>query len=262
MNIWGNGKRKKVIKNPSLYYNKQSQKQKKVNYFLIINIIKFIVPVGLLFYITFFSNIFILKDVQISGNKNIEAQIIEKYIPKGQNMLFINSPQIQKEILKQIPEIRNVKIFKGIPNAVKIIIEENTPSLVWLTQNKVYLINNYGVAYRERADYNLLNVPIITDRKNVPVSINQKVISDNFISFLLTVNNSITEITNLEVRDYYIEETTVDLYLVTKDNLVIKLDTLRDAKQELENLKIVLLERKDEIKEYVDLRINGWVYFK
>ncbi len=262
MNTWGSGKRKKVIKNPSLYYKSKSQESNKANYSIVSNILKIVFPIGILIYFTFISNIFSLKEIQISGNSNIETQSIENLIPKGQNLLLINSQQIQTKIIEQIPEIRSVKIYKGIPSAVKIIIEENSPNLVWLTQNKSYLINDKGVAYREIADYNMLTIPTIVDHKNVPILINQKVVSDNFVSFLQKINDNITEKTNLEVKDYYIEETTVDLYLVAKDNIIVKFDTLRDSEQQLENLKIVLMEKKDEIKEYVDLRINGWVYYK
>jgi hypothetical protein len=37
---------------------------------------------------------------------------------------------------------------------------------------------------------------------------------------------------------------------------------MRSSGKQLENLKKVLVEKRPDIKEYIDLRIDGWAYYK
>lgn len=188
---------------------------------------------------------------------------ILKHIPVNRNILFIDSMEIQENILSSILEISDVKIYKGIPNALKIIVEENSPSLIWLTQERVFLVNNSGVAYKEVVTpEGFESIPKVIDKKNIQISTSQKLVSDRFISFLEHLNSNFHDQVNLNPEYYFLEETTVDLYLKTKEGIVIKFDSLREPVQQISNLKVVLMEKRQEINEYVDLRVNGWVYYK
>jgi len=37
---------------------------------------------------------------------------------------------------------------------------------------------------------------------------------------------------------------------------------MRSSAKQLNNLKEVLVQKRNDIKEYIDLRIDGWAYYK
>ncbi len=219
----------------------------------------------MLIYLIFYAlPVFDVREVIVSGNQNIQTDEIMGHVPMGTNIFTLNVNNLENSIKSSIPEISQVKIYKGIPGALKIIINENKGELIWQTKGKSYLVSASGVAFREidplLEEYK--NLPRVVDNKNVEVKISSQVTSSMFVDFVRYTFTSLKDITNLEPNYYSLDETTVDLNLYTKNQIYIKFDTLRPAKSQLDNLKLVLLERKNDIKEYVDLRINGWAYYK
>lgn len=267
LNILGIGKKQRKYrkKNPSLYYNARTYSQpREINFKLYINILKILIPTTVLVYVTFFSNIFSIKEVIVSGNSSIPSEEITKYSPLGNNILFEKTIQMEDNILKNIPEINNVKIYKGIPNALKIIVEENSPVMIWVSESKKYLINDSGYAYKGISDSDTIpeNLPVVYDNKNVKFTIPCRITTQKYVTFVNFINDNIKNETNIDPDTFFVEETTVDLNLKTKNGYFIKFDTLRSPEQQIKNLKLVLIDKKNDIKEYVDLRVNGWAYYK
>ncbi len=262
----GSGKKRRIVRrNPALYSSPRiTQKRREYNFKPIFSLLKIILPILILIYFTFYSKYFSLKSIEVSGNKKVKTEDIVKYLKLGENIFLLKTEEIEPVILKNIPEVSQIKVYKGIPNAIKIVVTENEPQLLWSSSGTNYLLNSNGIAYKQAisSEVEYANLPVVIDEKNMPVLIGDKIVSNNFLLFIKNIDENMYTKTNLEPETYSVNETTIDINVKTKENLIIKFDSLRSYDQQLDNLKIVLMEKRSELHEYIDLRINGWVYIK
>ena len=126
---------------------------------------------------------------------------------------------------------------------------------------KISCINS-GSGYKKLEETETYTSPLISDSKNLPVSLGASIVSPNFIAFVTNINDKFFETTNIKPTYFEIPQTTFDLYLYTEAGFYVKFNTMRSSSKQLENLKKVLVEKRDGVKEYVDLRIDGWAYYK
>ena len=218
----------------------------------------------LLVYFLFYSSYFKIKDVRVEGCEVSMPEDISKSVARNGNILLSKNKVIEKNILSQFPEVKEVQIYKGLPDAIKVVILEYDKSVVWKTQDKFYLVSSQGTVYKDVTEHisDYATLPQVVDKKNIPVVARQKILSPNFIAFVSNVYKSFESYTNMQPDYFWVDETTVDIYLQTKNSIYIKFDSLRASKKQLENVKSVLVAKKSEVVEYVDVRIDGWAYIK
>lgn len=218
----------------------------------------------LIIYFIFFSSYFKIKDVIVDGCEISDQNKIADIIPNGKNILLVKNSLIEREILKSFPEIKEAQIYKGLPNAIKIIVLEYDKSLVWQSGERYYLVSSQGTISKEvtdkAADY--VTLPRVVDKRNIVVKERQRILSPNFVSFALNVFKDFKTTTNIDPDYFWVDDTTVDITLQSKEKIFVKFDTLRSSKKQLDNLKSILIMKKSEISEYVDVRIDGWGYIK
>lgn len=215
----------------------------------------------ILFYV-FLSGKFAIKEVMVEGNKLTPSDKIVSYAPKGSNILLINSSKIRDRILAENPQIQDVQIIRGVPDAVKIVVLEHENKIIWQTGGVKYLISTLGVATKKIDEGEIYNYPIVNDSKNLPVRLGDGIVSPNFIAFVANINDKFFETTNIKQTYFEIPQTTFDVFLYTEAGFYVKFNSMRSSAKQLENLKKVLVEKRQDVHEYVDLRIDGWAYYK
>ncbi|MEI8143234.1 MAG: FtsQ-type POTRA domain-containing protein [Candidatus Berkelbacteria bacterium] len=208
------------------------------------------------------SSYFKVADVIVEGNVLIQTDAIRAEIPTGQNIFLSNTGDIEKNILKKMSEIKDIRVIRGIPNAYKVIVLERNPVMVWQTTGKNYLLSDQGEIIHEVPADKYTNLILVADKHNLPVSNATQIVSPNFVAFTLNLNNQFFNAVNIHPIKYEIQDTTFDMNVSTDAGFFVKFDTTRSSASQLENLKIVLAQKRPDIKEYVDLRIDGWVYYK
>jgi len=171
---------------------------------------------------------------------------------------------LKSEVRGKVPEIKDMEIYRGIPDALKVVVLENDKAIIWESQGRKYLVNSQGVSYMDVTDMagEFLELPRVVDSNNLTVKLNKRIVMPSFAAFVLNVNSNIEGLVNLEPEYYEVVETTVDVRLHTKSNYYIKFDTMRSSAKQLEDLKKVLVEKSPVITEYIDLRVPGWAYYK
>jgi cell division septal protein FtsQ len=210
----------------------------------------------------FFSSYFSIKDVFVEGNQLVSKGVIAAYASTGDNIFRFKINDTKNKLLTEHPEIKDVLIYKGIPNAIKIVVLEEDPKVVWQTNDKKYLISSQGKVAKEIPTDEFKDLPLIMDKKNIAVVPGQKLVSPNFIAFLQNINNQFFDQTNIKINHFEVQDTTFDLNIYTEAGFFVKLNTMRSSTKQLENLKTILITKRQDIHEYVDLRINGWGYYK
>lgn len=210
----------------------------------------------------FSSHFFQIKEVIIEGNSQVPTEQISKNIDLGQNIFRFNISAMRGKIIIANPMIEDVAIYRGIPNALKIIVLERKPQIVWQSGGNYYLIDDAGIVDKQITAEEFANLIHISDQKNMAVKIGSRLLSTGFIDFITKVNGKFFDTTNISSTGYYITETTFDLYVQTNAGFYVKFDTTRSADKQLDDLKNIIVAYRDKIHEYVDVRINGWAYYK
>ncbi|MCX6810654.1 MAG: FtsQ-type POTRA domain-containing protein [Candidatus Berkelbacteria bacterium] len=225
------------------------------NIFLILLIL---VALWLIYYSSFFK----IKEIIIEGNTLVPSQQILNNVTTGQNIFRFSISSAQERIMESSPMIADVAIYRGIPNALKIVVLERKPQMVWLSAGNYYLVDDAGVVDKQISSDEFVNLIHVSDQKNMPVKIGEQLISAGFISFAENISNKFFIITNIHPTGYYITETTFDIYVQTDAGFYVKFDTIRNVDKQLENLKNIIIAYRPNIHEYIDVRINGWAYYK
>lgn len=210
----------------------------------------------------FYSPYFMIKNVKVEGSKN-EGVINLCQNIKGQNLWLFNKKKLEGNLLKYA-EVRNVSIRRWPSGTVIVKIEEKIEGLIWKTQDKKYLVTSDGVVLKEVTESNL---PEISDSKNLPVLIGKQVATPLFIQFVRDLSFNFMPKTGLVLKNIYIpSETTFEIVALTEhqggSSFKVIFDTEGDLEKQLENMIKVYQIKQDEVKEYMDLRIEGRVYYK
>lgn len=213
-------------------------------------------------YYILFSAKFQITDIIIQGNDLTSEQRIKSYIPAHANIFLFNIDKAKDQILDENPEIKDIEIYRGIPNALKIVILEFDNKMIWETAGVQFLVSSQGRATKQITPTDAFAYPKVVDTKNIVINLGDYIVSSSFVSFVLNIQNNCFDVTNTKPTYYSISETTFDLNLYTDAGIYAKLNTMRSSTKQLENFKRVLISKKPEIKEYVDLRIDGLAYYK
>lgn len=227
--------------------------------------------------ILLFSNFFSIKRAIVLGNERIRNEDIENilkdaisgkrlYLFSAGNIILINDGKIKKKILDEMPLIENIEIKRMLPNSLKIKISERQPFAIWETTGKKYLIDSKGIIAYEIKDNNTNNLPIIYDRQNKSVEIKGEATFPQQINFIRNVLDSLKKETNLEVESVSLPNSLgFEVDVKIKNGFLIYFNTERSVESQIRDLKSTLdkyiADKKDSI-QYVDLRVENWIYYK
>ncbi len=263
-------------KNPKILpgdHNKKKNSKLSLNFSpsIIIKAVFVIIVVFGLIYLFFFSSFFKISDIEIDGAKLAESSEIEnlvlKYTAEDDNIWTFSRYNLEKEIENNFLFVESVVVQKGIPDTLRVKVKEREPAVIWLSGKDKYLIDSFGYAFSNLADYqdkrDLLTDKMVkvTDRSKLPVTIGQRLASKNWVNFVGKIDRSLMDQFSLSVKNFYITETAFDLYAITNKGRLI-FDTNRPIEEQLAALEVAFDSINKERFDYLDLRINGWVYYK
>lgn len=222
-----------------------------------------IIFIVLISYYLFFSSIFKIKEYVVEGNEAVSKDDIVNTISSSRNIFLFNSDQAKQTLLVKFNEIKAVEIYRGIPDTIKIVILEREGKIIWQSGDKKFLISVEGDVAKQISDQNnYSNLPLVVDSKSLPVNLGDQLVSENFVAFVTNVYSTFYAETGLQPQNFEVGETTFDVNLKTDAGFYVKFNSLRSSQKQLDNLKLVLSQKRQDIHEYIDLRIDGWAYYK
>lgn len=231
----------------------------------VVNIFLFLLIVTGLFYIFFVSDYFKVKRVIFEGSITSEGRAAAEK-STGENIFYVNNYRLADEVRKVYPQAYWVKIYKGLPDVIKVVTAERTVSLVWQSNNQYYLVDDMGIAFRAiesiASNEKWLGMPLVIDTGNFKVELGKRLISSRFIDFITYIHDNFSEVEGCKLVGIEVAETSFHPVLVTDLGWKVFLDSNRSAEDQLNDLKLILNKHKGDIHEYVDLRIEGWGYYK
>lgn len=219
-----------------------------------------LVGAGFLWFL-FGSSFFQIKIVTIGGEATPAASKVLHTELVGKNLILIREPKIFTDLLATDPSLEELHLTRGFPDEVQVTLTRRHPLLVWKSGEVTWGIDAEGVAFPPDPT-TLERVPVVIDQRHQTVQAGSALVAPSFVTFVTTAFQEVPTHLGGRIDHSEVDETTFHLRLVTEWGWAILLDTNRPLKGQLTNLDIVLDEERDQIHEYVDLRLPGWAYLK
>lgn len=240
-------------------------------------------------YIFFFSTIFTVQKIEIEGIKTLERGGVEKSTQEAmdkmrvwpfrfRNIFFINEKQLSSE-LKDTLFTQSVIVDKIYPNILRLKIQERQSSLVLMKGTSFWQIDRNGVITRaiendtERAQLNdrLVHptkdpssvLPILEISQDVDPIVGNTYVTDFRVSLWLDTFKSLQD-EGFGYRHALVEyATSTKLILNMFEPYSVYLDLMEPIEPQIESYYEFKRAKKDvEIKEYIDARIPGRIYYQ
>jgi len=230
-----------------------------------IKFILFIVFIGAIVWFVLLSDYFKIKNIEINGSLNPEVKAeIDKFI--GKNIFIFQPGKIKDDLSKKQSSIESMEIFRGIPDTIKVQVNVREPAIGWKSHDDIYFVDLGGIIFELKDNEKYVSgdkkIPFIEDTKNIEVVEGAPIVTGEFVQFVLKLTNSLKKDFNIEVKSLKVAETTFQIEIETDQNFKIIIGSSINLDNQMKALKRVLEEKREEIKEYVDLRIEGRVYYK
>lgn len=189
----------------------------------------------------------------------------------GQNILWLSVTRPEEAILATQPSIKEIEILRGIPDTLRVKLIERQPAMIWQVGDIWYTVDETGFIFKEQQiskkpdgslDYPDTDLPVVVDTKNIPTKITTTIVRPQFITFVRDLKERLPKDYNVQLVRVEVGETTFSVKAITSAGWGILFDTTRRLDAQLSTLAKVLAVNRDAIKEYVDVRVRGWVYYK
>jgi len=226
-----------------------------------------------LIYVVFYSDLFKIKNINISGLDIISEGEIKPLIQQklsgwrfmimpADNMLFMDKDGITRDINAKF-RLKQLSV-KRAWRALKINLQEDV-SYVIIYNQKFYFADGDGIIKREipedqKSSY--LNRFPILNVSQPEINIGDHIISKEIIGYVLDLDKQLKAV-GLYPKGY--ESGGPDqVNLVAREGWKAYFDTKSDIKTSIDNLQLILKEKvPDKNKlEYIDLRFGNKVFMK
>jgi cell division septal protein FtsQ len=177
------------------------------------------------------------------------------------NIFLFNSQKLQNELLYSYPFFTQIQVFKGLPHTLQVKVVERRAILVWIAGDQKYFIDDNGIVFQFNDKNNSPDFPIIEDDRDSQIKIGDKIVTKDFIGFAQKINTDFTAKSQLKINKISVKDNLFDVNITT-DNFMVIFSTLRNVDDQLADLATVIPTVQNQAKEYIDLRIEGKVYYK
>ncbi len=231
-----------------------------------------LIPVAWFIWFIFFTDTFTVRAITVLDAREHTAQAVQTILQEkvGSNMFWLQTPVLEQKILLSVPQVRDVRIVRTLPDTLKVVVQEKQPVLLLLSQKKYYFIDSDGIAYEEARLETLPGtvLPIVKNNdEGGELTLGNPVVDQRFIGFVQYVQQRLPEIVGAQVVETRIPSLAArEVHFHLDNNWEIRLDITREAAGQIAILKKLLEttipeDKKSQI-EYIDLRIPQRVYYK
>lgn len=209
-------------------------------------------------WIFLFSPWFRVSKVEIIGQVSPETvNIINQFY--GKNIFLLADREGERTLVEQEPSLKHLKIVRGLPNMIRVQVMERTAIANWRSGESWYKVDGDGVAFKIDLEPSQLK---IVDDQNVPIKIGQPIAGREFFDFALAVARTLPTVVDLQYQQGHVAETTFNLKVKTDRGIEILFDTTTPLDRQMDALARIWNQKRDEVKQYIDVRVEGYVYYQ
>ena len=97
----------------------------------------------------FVSNRFYVNHVVVEGNQRVSDEaVVAASGVYGYSIFWVNPGKVAEEITASLPPIRTVRVRYGLPNVVRLAVEEQGKHIMWLVGDQRYWVDDDGILHR------------------------------------------------------------------------------------------------------------------
>ena len=214
--------------------------------------------------------VFQIKNIDTATIKNTEI-IFELNELLGQSILSSSVANKIREIENNHVEIIELRCDKGIPDTLRCKIEQRVPVFSWSSKGVVYLVDGEGFAYKLKSDTDIVDVNNIVDRTNIEVNLGDQLMSEEIVAIYTEIAAILRE-NNFIIDSLFVETSSLHPGVVlsgrqngqpfTPSKIEVEFSASYPIATQIKLLSQVIETKAGLIKERVDLRTPGYVYYK
>jgi hypothetical protein len=237
----------------------------------------------------FFSNFFTVTNFEISELNVLEKQAVvgeiglyldsqHGFVKDKRNIFLVDEQEVVAHLMNTF-FIESATVDKVYPNILRLMIKERQRSVILVTKNKIYIVDDYGVItdYADEqitADTkNFLSSPVPVDSlKEIFVVAPTSTIYEKGFEYTdskrvrnwLDLAEGLRE-AGIWFKAFYLDENDSGiLRIILKENKDVIFDSEAPQDAQIETLRQFIQAKPawDDIHEYIDVRIPGRIYYK
>ncbi len=226
-------------------------------------------------YFIFFSQVFQVKAIEISGNQKIDKenlrQVIDQEITQDflffnlKNIFFADQSEIKKTISNKFHYVADITLKKDFPNKIIAFVKERMAVALWCQEEICYLLDKEGVIFdRKEKD----GLPVIDNERIISdISLGKIVIDKALLESALEINEGIRgSVADILIKKFVILAEKEQLTIVANEGWEIYCNPEKNIQDQIFNLETVIKKEIPQTKRnnlfYIDLRFGSRVYFK
>lgn len=218
----------------------------------------------------------IIVDQKLTDDNKIEElaeSVLNKrryFILPGRNIFIFDERAIENSILENISEIDSLEIIKKYPDILKIKVKEAKPEALWKSSDNYYYLDNEGRIRGEISDPETLKsegVFVIIDQNNKDVNLKESVVYAKHLNFIKVLYEKLPE-NNINIEEVTLPSALADeIHVKTSKGYRVFFTLDREVEHQISNLNLVLEKEiagkvAEENLDYIDLRVESWVYYR
>jgi len=238
---------------------------------------------GAITYILFFSPWTKISEISISGNESLEVTPIQEVVRlelegkyfnwlEKNSYLLIREKSIEKKILENFKNIKEISVDKYFPDKLKISLKERMEVLILCNEDECFLVDEEGSILSDIKMENFEefgdNLLILHSEKNKEIKKGDMVLKKEFFQYLFDIKKKLVDRLEIEIDRNIITPRLIsgDLRVKSLEGWSIYFDSSIPVEKEIKMLSALLVEKKEELNlenlEYIDLRSDKKIYYK
>lgn len=237
----------------------------------------FIILISGAFQFILFYPKFQISNIQILGNAKTDKKDIEDLAwiiadqkifniaglnIKTKSIFTINGEKLKENILKKIPQIKEIKIQKKFPQDIILEVKERQPFAVFCqNEQECFLIDKDGVIFEKSNDVTIM--PVMRKDSIREVFLGENVFDKNIMDIIYQIINNLKDNFGITIKEVLLSDL---LVFKTSENWQIYFDAKSDIGSQITKMNILL---KDEIPlaarkdiQYIYLQYKDKAYYK
>ncbi|HEY4475011.1 MAG TPA: hypothetical protein VJC06_03750 [Candidatus Paceibacterota bacterium] len=227
-----------------------------------------IVVFGLI-YLFFFSQFFDVREVSFNGLSTVNSdefkekvdnelgQKVLGYLPKRNNIFFVNTGDFEIEFSSAYPIFKSVNVHRKFLHGLVFDFLERKPAGIWCFKENCSYFDEEKVLWGQPIKSSGFIFLTVEDNRQIE----SKHIDDDFFEPIMKVAKNMTG----EIKNITIPKDSFNEFRIYTTDYYIIFTTDFDVQNQLDVLKIFMNEKSSEPNfhpQYIDLRIDGRVYYK
>ena len=272
------------MKKQHLSANTSEEKNQNHVFSKIIFRLVFLIFVGVVVYVLFFSPFVEIKRVCLEGitelnyedvNQKIKGFLEQKYFKfvAKDNFIIFPSNKLKAELLNDFKKISDIEIKKVFPDEITVKITERKALLIWCSAGPCYIVDENGYAYSwidlESEEVKQNNLLSLIDDSGKTLDIGEKILDSEYIKSAILLKDELDKGTGIKIINEYRTGSRMaeEIKVKTEEGWEIYFSTRMSVEDSIQTLKtflekgIVNGDNKDDL-EYIDLRAENRVYYK